>query len=172
MEPFLIPLFAQQMAEHVEPAATSISTVALVLPIVALMIPIVVVPTALGVRLAKQKREMEHRERMKALDIGRSLPGDEPEWSPARIALKIGAGVPLGVMAIAWLANLTLGRAGEGAWQAASFIGLAAVIGGTVLAIKAINLAYQPHQDQHGYDNAAHKPAFDPEAYDHVGTRG
>ena len=170
MEPSLIPVLAQHMADA--PAAPMFSGVhpaAIIIPIVALMIPMIVVPTPLCVRQARQKREMEHRERMKALEFGRHLPGDEPEWSPARVALKIGAGVPLGSMGIAWLANATLDNSAEVAWMAAGFIGFAGVICGSLLAIKAFGMSYQP---SHGYGDAARKPAFDPDAYDHVGGRG
>ena len=51
----------------------------------------------LGIRHDRQKREMEHLERMKALEFGRTLPQDEPWLSPAKIAALIGAVVPLGV---------------------------------------------------------------------------
>ena len=37
----------------------------------------------LGLRQEKLKRELEHKERMKALEMGRSLPGDLPWLSPA-----------------------------------------------------------------------------------------
>lgn len=35
-----------------------------------------------GIRLEKTKRELEHKERMRALELGRSLPGDVPWLSP------------------------------------------------------------------------------------------
>ena len=40
----------------------------------------------LGIRHDRRKREMEHIERMKALELGRTLPQDEPWLSPAKIA--------------------------------------------------------------------------------------
>lgn len=175
MEPSLIPVFAQQMINlQPEPAASAFTAApAIIVPLFAMLIPIVVVPTALGIRYARQKREMEHRERMKALEVGRPLPGDEPEWSPMRVALKIGAGVPVSVMGIAWLANLTLGNnSALTIWQTAGYVSIVAVISGAVLALKAFALGPQPRQDSRGHADAARKPAFDPDAYDHVGTRG
>jgi len=37
----------------------------------------------LGIRHDKYKRELEHKERMRALELGRSLPGDAPGLTPA-----------------------------------------------------------------------------------------
>ena len=48
-------------------------------------------------RNEQRKRELEHIERMQALEFGRTLPQDEPWWSPLRIGLVIGGAVPLGV---------------------------------------------------------------------------
>ena len=52
------------------------------IPIVALAIPIVLVPVVLGICHARNERELEHSERMKALELGRALPGDESRWTP------------------------------------------------------------------------------------------
>ena len=35
-----------------------------------------------GIRLERTKRELEHKERMRALELGRSLPGDGSWLSP------------------------------------------------------------------------------------------
>ena len=43
----------------------------ILIPIIALMIPIVIVPTALAFRHARFLREVEHKERMRAMELGR-----------------------------------------------------------------------------------------------------
>ena len=45
----------------------------LIIPIVALLVPIIIVPTALGIKHARYLREVEHAERMRAMDQGRLL---------------------------------------------------------------------------------------------------
>ncbi len=43
-------------------------------PIIALNIPLVLVPTILIVKMRMRSRELEHRERMRALELGRDWP--------------------------------------------------------------------------------------------------
>ena len=45
-----------------------------------------------GIRLERTKRELEHKERMRALELGRSLPGDGSWLSPLRAGLLIARG--------------------------------------------------------------------------------
>lgn len=142
---------------------------ALIISIVALLIPIVIVPTALGVRFAQRAREMEHAERMKALELGRTLPQDEPWWSPARISLAIGAGVPFGVF---FCATMATGVAGyhEEVWMGTMAVALTSVISGSLLAGK--HFAHQAQAE--GLFSTGHaKPRLeDADAFDVVGSRG
>ncbi len=39
----------------------------LIIPIVALLIPMIIVPTAMGIKHARYLREVEHKERMRAM---------------------------------------------------------------------------------------------------------
>ena len=55
----------------------------------------------LGIRQAQRKREMEHIERMKALELGRTLPQDEPWLSPTKIGAAIGILVPIAALVAA-----------------------------------------------------------------------
>src|SRR4051812_750308 len=119
---------------------------AAIIPIVGMLIPIVLVPTILSLRQARLERELEHAERMKALELGRTLPRDESWWSPARICVAIGAGVPVGVFFCAWMASnphasqLML-------WPSAGVVGLAGVIGGTFLANRHLARSSAGHRD-------------------------
>ena len=61
---------------------------------------------------------MEHIERMKALELGRTLPQDEPWLSPVRIAVLIGGVVPLGAFVTVGIATAAVGFH-EAMWLAA-----------------------------------------------------
>jgi hypothetical protein len=139
---------------------------AIVLPILALSIPIVIVPTALAFKHARFLREVEHEERMKAMELGRLLPEDEA-FSPAKLAAGIGIGVPIGSFFFAWLADLT-STAGQAVWPAVGSVGLGGVICGTILAARHFATRNQ-HAVAH---HETLKPEFDPDAYDVVGRRG
>ena len=137
------------------------------IPIVAMLIPMIIVPTALGFKHARFLREKEHAERMKALELGRTLAEDE-SWTPANIAVAIGAGVPLGSLGIAWLAGQTSPFVAQPISVAAGIIGLGGVICGTILALRHSSTRHQqafPYQSEE-------KLAYDPDTFDVVGSRG
>lgn len=139
----------------------------LIIPIVGVSIPIVVVPSVMFSKWAITKRQLEHAERMKALELGLTLPGDEPWWSPPKIALALGVIVPLGVFFLAWLASESLGFQ-PGIWIAAMIVGTTGVGCGMALAVRY--LAHREHvlstADRYG------KPFVEDDAFDVVGTRG
>lgn len=139
------------------------------IPLAGMAIPVIIVPVALSLRFAQRQREMEHAERMKALELGRTLPQDEPWSTPARIALSIGAGVPIGVYFIAWLAALTIGTKDE-IWMGATMIGLTGVITGSILAAKHFTLRAKAEADASAL--YAQKAAIDDDAFDVVSSRG
>ena len=62
---------------------------------------------------------MEHLERMKAMELGRTLPQDEPWLSPAKLAALIGGVVPLGVFVSVGTATTSSGYHEE-MWLAAT----------------------------------------------------
>lgn len=137
----------------------------LLIPIIGVSIPIVVVPTVLAFRHAKYLREVEHKERMLAMQLGKTLPGDESWTSPGRLIAAIGAGVPLAALVVAFAADKAHGVQGEAPWMACALIGISGVIGGTVLAYRHL---FGPSESQ----SVAFKPAHDPDAFDVVGRRG
>lgn len=138
------------------------------IPIVALAIPIVLVPVVLGICHARNERELEHAERMKALELGRALPGDESGWTPARACVVIGAGVPIGIFLIAWLASERLGCQDQ-IWTAAEVVGLSSVVSGALLASRQLDRR-EGVEDTLGVTFG--KPVVDPDAFDVVGRRG
>jgi hypothetical protein len=140
----------------------------LIIPIVGMLIPIIIVPTALGIKHAKLLREVEHAERMRAMELGQTLPGDQ-SLTPGSVAVFIGAGVPIAAMVIAWMAGRSIHEEGplEAIWMTAGMVGLGGVICGTVLGAQQFS-----KRDQAAAVSAEEKLAFDPDAYDVVGRRG
>jgi hypothetical protein len=122
---------------------------------------VVLVPTILGLRHARRTRELEHAERMRALELGHPLPGSQP-YPPRSPAVLIGAWVPIAAFGVAFIASQSGGGHHE-AWVAASIVGTAAVICGSILAIKCPVLA----------DAAVPqgKPKVDPAAYEDLAER-
>jgi hypothetical protein len=129
-----------------------------------MLIPIVLVPVILGLKHARLERELEHAERMKALELGRKLPADEPMPSPLWIIGAIGAGVPIGVFFCVFIAAGSL-EDQTPAWVAAGIVGLAGVVSGSLLAHRHL-LKGEVREDLNA------KPSFDADAFDVVGTRG
>ena len=127
----------------------------------------------------RRKRELEHIERMRAIDAGRPYPGENrfglaglPKWVvPQIIAVAIGAVVPLGVFLCAFLTNLITGYHKD-IWIAAAMVGLGSVICGTVLAGAAFQ-KFASSDESEGfaaYRNS--KPHVEDDAYDVVSSRG
>jgi hypothetical protein len=142
-------------------------TAGLVLGFIAVVggLAIAPVPFVLHHRNERRKRELEHIERMKALEFGLMLPQDEPWWSPPRIAVLIGGAVPLGVFLCALLATSAVGFH-DGMWIAATTVGMASVISGSILA----GQSFKQKQTSAQYDSA--KPHVEEDAYDVVSARG
>jgi hypothetical protein len=138
------------------------------IPIAAIAMPIVLVPIILGIRHARIERELEHAERIKAMELGRTLPQDEGWWTLPRISVAIGAGVPVAVFFCAWQASLSMDDPKD-VWIGAAIVGLGAVISGSILAARhfsgrdGLPQVVDPHQV---------KPQVDDDAYDVVSSRG
>ncbi len=139
-----------------------------VIPLVALLIPIIIVPTAMGFKHARLLRELKHAERMRAMELGRTLPEDEPWWSPSRLAAGIGLGVPLGSLLVALMVASDSPPQRDPVWVAAGIIGLGGVIGGTLLAGHQITARRKAEAT---YPSNG-KPVYDPDAFDVVSSRG
>lgn len=140
----------------------------LVIPLFALLIPIVIAPTAILFKFAQKQRELEHRERMRALELGRMLPQDEPWWTPARICVTIGAGVPVSSFFIAWMTVQAAGYREE-IWMGATMVSIASVICGSILAAK--HFTHRAEAENLAANQYA-KPQMDADAFDVVGSRG
>ena len=137
------------------------------IPLMALAIPMVIVPVSLIMKYLTLKRQQQHQERMRAIELG--YPSPPSDFWPAFTALTIGAGVPIGVCILALFTSLTYPPAIEPAWIVAGIIGGAGVLGGTILA--SILFAMRRRSMSEMPMNAHRKPAFDPEVFEPVGHR-
>jgi hypothetical protein len=136
-------------------------------------------PIFLHFRGERRKRELDHVERMRAIEVGRSYPGEMknsflafPQWAvPHLIAVSIGAVVPLGVFGCALLTSL-IGGYHNDIWVAAGVVGLGSVICGTVLAGGAFKMSASNPASDRSDSYVSSKPFVDEDAYDVVSSRG
>jgi len=140
-----------------------------VIPIMGMAIPIILVPTIMAMRQARLERELEHAERMKALELGRTLPRDESWFSPSRICVAFGVGVPIGVFLCAVAAASDSHASPILIWLSAGVVGLAGVLSGAVLAYRHFEHTANGRREA---DYAGPKPMVDDDAFDVVGSRG
>jgi hypothetical protein len=118
-----------------------------------------------GGRQQLRKRQLEHIERMKALEFGRVLPQDESWLSPHKIGALIGVVVPIGAFVPAWLATQQAGYH-ETVWIAAAMVGMAGVICGSILVLSTPKSPADPSESRQD------KPYVEDDAYDVVSSRG
>ena len=130
----------------------------------------------LGIRHDRYKRELEHNERMSALELGRSLPGDTPWLSPARLGFLIASVVPIGIFGFAWLATSEArlpsrhldgrGHGGLGQCHAGRARGLRMATARTDRAHHQAELVLKPEIAEDAYDvvssrlRPSHVPAY------------
>ena len=136
---------------------------ALLIPLAGIMLPMFLVPTIMAMKQTQRRREWEHLERMKALELGRPLPSAQV-W-PALATIAIGAIMPMGVFIVAWLASPS---ASGSAFEGAAFVGVCGVFAGAFLGKRLFAERSTKPADL----ETIAKPRFDPEAYDVVGRRG
>ncbi len=146
-----------------------------VIPVMGMLIPIIVVPTALAFRHARRVKDQLHAERMRALELGRNWSDEQTWWQPARLCAGITMGVPLGSIALAWLASESCNWRHEEIWVIAGLIGFGSVISGSMLtkqhlAARERSLHYAASLESSRV--AGKEPMYDPDLYDVVGRRG
>ena len=133
-----------------------------VIPIVGMLIPIVIVPTILAFKHARFLREIEHAEKMRAMELGISMEDPQHCWSMRSLAALIGGGVPLGALFLAYIANSHSQNADV--WGMASSVGITGLICGSILAARASKSESCSNQTNT-------KPVFDPESFESVSRR-
>ena len=139
----------------------------IIIPLAGIGLPMVLVPTILAFRQISNKRAFQHAERMKSLETGRSVPG-ESSWPQAFVCAAVGAGVPVGSFLFTFLAWVnTYSTPGE-IWIAPAVVSIVAVMS----TVKLATHLFAPAKDYATDASRNGKPAFDPDAYDVVGSRG
>ncbi len=120
---------------------------------------------------AHRRKEMEHLERIKAMELGIMPSSAGLTWPAAASCIAIGAGVPVGSFAVCWLASLTAHVPG-GIWVAPVFVSLSAIQAARKIAYRSLDLKSGAKWPTSIPSKSTGKPEFDPDAYDVVGSRG
>jgi hypothetical protein len=129
-----------------------------------------ILPIVLSFKHSRRKLELDHAERMKAIELGRPVARegedkDEPWTMAARLAMAIGVVVPLGSLGCAFLGSLALGFH-QDMWVAGGMVGLAGVLCGGLLAGHTFGA------NKSTLEHANDKPYMEEDAFDVVGARG
>ena len=125
---------------------------------------------ALVMRNTQRKREWDHAERMRMLEMGFPVAArDEAVWPKAMICTTIGFGVPF--FSFVFISNAH-GRPGapDELWIVPALVSGASVLSSAILAGNLFSRSPMPTPAQP--IAAAPKPEFDPDAYDVAGRRG
>jgi ABC-type Fe3+ transport system permease subunit len=146
----------------------------LLIPIVAILMPLALVPTILVLKHRHKRREWEHRERIKAMELQMPVPRGFASVSTRGVAA-IGAGVPIASVLAAFLTGVSWDPTTPDdiplpvvAWGCAVLISGGALVTSLILAFmhaRAAEKAESFAQVDYG------KPVFDPDAFDVVGSR-
>jgi hypothetical protein len=145
----------------------------LVIPIVAILMPLLLVPIVLVLKFRHSRREWEHKERMKAMETGLPIP---PSATMGGVAA-VGAGVPIASVLSAAVASLLLPTTPSHDHEAIhGIIWFGAVLISALAFGSSLVLAHMHSRALHASTNsqrlAGTKPAFDPDSYDVVSSRG
>lgn len=135
----------------------------IVVPLAGIALPVILVPMIMGIRQASKKREFEHLERMRALEMGQPVPG-ESNWPEAFACAMIGAGVPIGAFLFTFLAAVNMPRLPGEVWLAPAVVSCFALMASAGLAKTLFHPTKAVKADV--------KLQMDPDAYDVVGSRG
>lgn len=152
--------------------------VASIIPLAAIALPLLLVPTIMLLKQGQEKRHWRHLERMQALASGAPVPPlNAPPGTGAVIA--IGAGVPIFAIFAALTTTLNahsyipnaLERSAI-AWGCALIVSFGAMATGLILGVlqHRAHAKNASHFAGSNYDSA--KPAYDPDAFDVVSSRG
>jgi len=145
----------------------------LVIPIVAILMPVVLVPAILLLKHRTLKREWQHKEYMKAVEMGMSAPSTPSGGG----VVAIGAGVPIASVIAAAVTSLSYEPSSIDdevpifgiAWGCAFLISILGMVTSLILA-HIQGRARKETESLNAMRNG--KPVFDPDAYDVVSSRG
>ena len=127
----------------------------------------------------RRKRELEHTERIRRLELGLTDPVPAASWARAFVCASIGAGVPISAFVVALIAYLNKVGEHDEVWFLAMVVSVAAVIAGATLAGHLFRGSPSSSPGADALASAASlanhqaaKPPLDPDAYDVAGRRG
>lgn len=148
---------------------------ALIIPLAGIILPLVLVPMVMTLKFRMKKREWEHLERMRALQMG-VAPAQAGQRIGPGVLISIGTGVPAASVLAAGLTSVnfpieqpdSLAVIGI-TWGCAWLISTGAMI--TALVLGVIQARAQKDASSLDHEDAA-KPAYEPDAYDVVSRRG
>jgi hypothetical protein len=166
------PLFAQTLMSAVNNRPEAL------LAMMALAIfLLLIVPVLMLIRNGQRRHEWEHAERMRALEVGLSVPPRDAPWAKASICVAIGFGVPVVAFVCTALAFNSF-KAESELWIAPAVVSVLSVISGGVLS--GVLFHAKPGSGRQSSADGSRgriagpgmKPADDPDAFDVVGRRG
>ena len=147
----------------------------MIIPLAGIMLPMVLVPTIITLAHRMKKREWQHKERLRALELG--IPADEagPRLGGGTVTA-IGAGVPAASVLAAFLFSSSIRESNPDympvlavVWGCAFLISTAALVSALVLGIMILRGS---RSAERGDAFATAKGSFEPDAYDVVSSRG
>ncbi len=146
---------------------------ALWIPIVGILMPLALVPMIMVLKHRTLQREWQHKERMKALEMG--APPPPPTAGGSVVA--IGAGVPIASVIGAAVTSLSYQPSATGdeiavfgiTWGCAFLISILGM-GCSLLLAHIQGRPRKETESLHAMRDG--KPIFDPDAYDVVSSRG
>jgi hypothetical protein len=149
----------------------------LLIPMTAILMPLVLVPTILVIKHRHERRKWEHLERLKSMETHLPVPPGHVLAKSGGIAA-IGAGVPMASVLAAFLTTIIYSPDGTDevavpaiAWGCALLISALALATSLILAYMHRHASHQQQPDT-GDALSNGKPAFDPDAFDVVSSRG
>jgi hypothetical protein len=147
----------------------------MIIPLAGIMLPMVLVPTVITLAHRLKKREWQHKERLRAIELGMPVPGTESRLGAGSVTA-IGAGVPAASVLGAFLTTVNIPYDHDEflpilavSWGCAFLISTGAMITSVVLGVM---LTRSARASRAANELAAFKPAMDPDAYDVVSSRG
>jgi hypothetical protein len=147
----------------------------LMIPIVAILMPVILAPTVIMLKHRHERREWDHRERMKALET--RLPMSTGKAIGGGGVSAIGAGVPMVALLGAFLTSLTVDPAplDDGIALHAIVWGCACIISAGAFLTSLLLFRMQARARKEADDAAAtlnhSKAVYDPDAFDVVSSR-
>jgi hypothetical protein len=147
----------------------------LLIPLAGIMMPVILVPTIIFLVHRQKRREWRHQERLRALEMGLPAATSDQTLGGGTV-VAIGAGVPVASVLTAWMTVMTIPESHPDympiiavAWGCAFMISTGALITSLVLGVLLMR-SRKPAEPVNQF--AAFKPAYEPDAYDVVSSRG